>query len=206
MQKILIATTNPGKFKEITQYLKDVPAEFVSLKDLGITHEVYEDGDTYIYNSQKKAKEYAVLAQLPAISDDGGLEIDALGGEPGVQSRYWAGPEGRDEDLIEKMKIVAKELPDENRKAQFRAVLSLAMPDGRVWSVEGSVEGEIAKEPNFELLAGLPYRSFFYLPQIQKYYHEVELTGEEKIEYNHRYKAIQELKKIIYEMFLVDKE
>lgn len=197
MQKILIATTNPGKFKEITEYLTDIPAEFVSLQDMGITHEVHEDGDTYIHNSQKKAKEYAALAGMPAISDDGGLEIDALGGEPGVQSRYWAGPEGRDEDLIEKMKKVAKELPDENRRARFRAVLSLALPDGKIWSVEGSVEGEIAKEPEFALMKGLPYRSFFYLPQIQKYYHEVELTQEEKKEYNHRYKAIEKLKEII---------
>ena len=199
MQKILIATTNPGKFREITEYLKDIPAQFVSLRDLGITHEVHEDGDTYIHNSQKKAKEYASLAGLPAISDDGGLEIDALGGEPGVQSRYWAGPEGRDEDLIEKMHSVAKNLPDDNRKAYFKAVLSLAMPDGRVWSVEGSIEGEIAKEPKFALLQGLPYRSFFYLPQIHKYYHEVELTEDEKKEYNHRYKAIQKLKKVINE-------
>lgn len=202
MQRILIATTNPGKFKEITEYLKDIPAEFVSLKDLGITYEVHEDGDTYVHNSQKKAKEYAGLSGLPAVSDDGGLEIDALGGEPGVQSRYWAGPEGRDEDIIEKMKQVAKDLPDENRKARFRAVLSLATPDGQLWSVEGSVEGEIAKEPEFALMRGLPYRSFFYLPQIKKYYHEVELTQEEKKEYNHRYKAIQKLKEIILEKLL----
>jgi XTP/dITP diphosphohydrolase len=197
IKKILIATTNPGKFREITEYLKDISAEFVSLKDVGITHEVHEDGDTYIYNSQKKAVEYAILAGLPAISDDGGIEIDALGGEPGVNSRYWAGPDGRDEDLIEKMRQVANELPDNNRKARFKAVLSLALPDGKVWSVEGSVEGEIAQEPDFKPLEGLPYRSFFYLPKIQKYYHEVELTEDEKKEYNHRYKAIQKLKEVI---------
>lgn len=196
-KKILIATTNHGKFKEITEYLYDVPAEFVSLKDLGITHEVHEDGNTYLHNSQKKAKEYAALSNLPAISDDGGLEIDALGGEPGVNSRYWAGPQGRDEDIIEKMKQVAKELPDDNRTARFRAVLSLAMPDGKVWSVEDIVEGEIAKEPLLKLLHGFPYRSFFYLPEIHKYYHEAELTEEEKKLYNHRYKAIQKLKIIL---------
>lgn len=197
MQKILIATTNPGKFKEITEYLSDIPVEFVSLKDLGITHEVDEDGTTYEYNSQKKAKEYAALSGLPAISDDGGLEIDALGGEPGVHSRYWAGPEGRDEDIIEKMKQVAKGLPDDNRNARFRVVLSLALPDGNVWSVEDSIEGIIAKEPLLNILAGFPYRSFFYLPEIQKYLHEIELTENEKKEYNHRYKAIQKLKEIM---------
>ena len=195
--KILIATTNPGKFREITEYLSDVPAEFVSLKDMGITHEVHEDGDTYIHNSQKKAKEYAALSGLPAISDDGGLEIDALGGEPGVHSRYWAGPEGRDEDLIEKMKKVAKELPDDNRKAKFTTVLTFAFPDGRCWSVEDSIQGIIAKEPVVSNMIGLPYRSFFYLTELGKYYHETDLTEEEKKEYNHRYKAIQKLKVIL---------
>jgi len=195
--RILIATTNPGKFKEITEYLSGIPAEFVSLKDLGITHEVHEDGTTYEYNSQKKAKEYAALSGLPAISDDGGLEIDALGGLPGVQSRYFAGPEGRDEDIIEKMKQVAKDLPDDNRNARFKVVLSLAMPDGRVWSVEDSIHGIIAKEPLLKLLAGFPYRSFFYLPEIQKYHHEDELTEVEQKKYNHRYRAIQKLKEII---------
>lgn len=202
MQKILIATTNPGKFKEIAAYLSDVPAEFVSLRDLAITHEVHEDGTTYEYNSQKKAKEYAALSGLPAISDDGGLEIDALGGEPGVNSRYWAGPEGRDEDIVEKMKQVAKDLPDDNRDARFRVVLSLALPDGRVWSVEDSIEGIIAKEPMMKLLAGFPYRSFFYLPEIQKYHHESDLTEEEQKKYNHRYRAVQKLKKIINEEIL----
>ncbi|HET9946847.1 MAG TPA: non-canonical purine NTP pyrophosphatase [Patescibacteria group bacterium] len=199
MQKILIATHNQGKLKEIGEYLKDLPVEFVSLNDLGIVHEVHEDGDTYQHNSQKKAVEYAFLAGIPAISDDGGLEIDALNGEPGVQSRYWAGPEGKDEDIVEKMKIVAKQLPEDNRKAKFRVVLSLALPTGEVWSIEDTVSGEISKEPLIELMKGFPYRSFFYLPDIHKFYHEVELTEEEKKEYNHRYKAIQKLRKIIQE-------
>lgn len=197
MQKLLIATTNKGKLAEIKEYLKGLSVEFISLKDLGITQEVTEDGDTYQHNSQKKAREYAKIANLPAISDDGGLEIDALGGEPGVQSRYWAGSEGKDEDIIEKMKQVAKELPDDNRVARFRAVDSFALPNGQVWSVEDTIEGIIAKEPLIAIMEGLPYRSFFYLPQIQKYYHEVELTGKEMKEYNHRYRALQKLKKII---------
>lgn len=197
MQKILIATTNKGKLAEIRAYLADLPVEFVSLKDVGITKEVHEDGTTYQENSQKKAKEYARLANLPAIADDGGLEIDALGGAPGIDSHYFAGKDGKDEDIVAKMIQVAKELPDDNRKALFRAVLSFALPDGRVWSVVGVVKGEINREPLMKILKGLPYRSFFYLPKLQKYYHEAELTEDENKEYNHRYKALRELAKIM---------
>lgn len=199
MQKLLIATTNKGKIKELSQFLQDLPVELVSLKDVGITTEVKETGTTYEENSLLKALTYAKLSGLPAIADDGGLEIDALGGEPGVQSRYWAGPEGKDEAIIAKMKQVTKELPEDNRNARFYTVVTLALPTGEVWSIDGAVEGVIASEPLEKLLQGYPYRSFFYLPQIHKYYHESELTLEEQKIYNHRYKAIEKLKPIIIE-------
>ncbi len=197
MQKLLIATTNKGKIKELSKFLKYLPIELVSLMDVGITQEVEETGTTYEENSRLKAVVYAKLSGLPAVSDDGGLEIAALNGEPGAQSRYWAGPEGRDEDIIEKMKTVAKELPAENRSATFRTVITLALPSGEFWQVKGEVDGVIAKEPLLKILQGYPYRSFFYLPKIKKYYHEAELTEEEMKEYNHRYKAIKELKPLL---------
>lgn len=197
MQKLLIATTNKGKIAELGNFLADIPVQLVSLAEVGITEEVIETGTTYEENSKLKALTYAKLSGLPAVSDDGGLEIDALGGKPGVQSRYWAGPQGRDKDIIEKMKTVAKQLPKRNRHATFRTVITLALPDGRFWQVEGSVDGIIAKEPLLKILHGYPYRSFFYLPKVQKYYHESELTGEDEKEYNHRWKAINKLKPLI---------
>ena len=197
MQKVLIATTNPAKVKEITQFLSDLPVMFVSLMDVGIDIEVEEDGITYLENSQKKALEYSKLANLPAISDDGGLEIAALGGEPGVNTRYWAGPEGKDEDLIAKMEQVAKELPDNNRHAKFIAVLSFALPNGKVWSKQSHVDLLVAKEKFGKQIERFPYRSFLIIPELHKYYHESELTPQERKEYNHRYKALMELKKII---------
>lgn len=203
MQKVLLATTNTGKIKELSAFLHDFPIELVSLTDVDITTEVEETGTTYEENSKLKAITYAKLSNLPAISDDGGLEIAALNGEPGVQSRYWAGPEGRDEDIIEKMKKVAKELPDENRAATFRAVITLALPTGEYWQVTGKVEGKIVKEPLMSLLRGYPYRSFFYLPEIKKYYHESELTKEEEKEYNHRYKAIEKLRPVLKKVFCI---
>lgn len=199
MKKILIATTNKGKLAEIKEYLTDLPVEFVSLKDVGITHEVVEDGTTYEYHSQKKALEYAKLSGLPALSDDGGLEIDALGGAPGVDSKYFGGNDGSDEGIVKKMKEVSASISDNNRGAKFVAVLSFALPTGEVWSERSEVALEIAKEPRLKILKGFPYRSFLIVPPINKYYHESELTADERKEYNHRYKALMKLKQIIHD-------
>lgn len=197
MKKILVATTNSGKLKEISNLLSDLPLEIVSLKDLGITDDVEETGKTYLTNSRKKAVFYAKKSSLPAISDDGGLEIDYLNGEPGVRSRRWLGHEASDKELIKHMMKIAKTLPEDNRKAYFRTVVSFALPSGKVWSIKGEIEGIIAKKPYLKLLEGYPYRSFFYIPKIKKYYHENQLSKEEERVYNHRYKAITKLKPII---------
>lgn len=202
MKKLLIATHNKGKKKELQDFFSDVPLELVSLSDLGITYDVEEDGSTYEANSQKKALTYAKMVELPAIADDGGLEIAALNGEPGVRSRRWLGRYATDEELAAHLGKVAKSLPDTNRKATFRLVLSLALPDSKVWSVEGSIDGIIAKKPFGVPLSGLPYRTYFYLPQIKKYYHEHDLSPEEMVKYNHRYKAAKKLKEIVRKILL----
>ncbi|HYK08678.1 MAG TPA: non-canonical purine NTP pyrophosphatase [Candidatus Eisenbacteria bacterium] len=195
MRKVLIATTNPAKLDEIKKFLSGLPVEFVSLKDVGITQEVVENGTTYQENSQKKAVEYAKMSGLPTVSDDGGLEIDALDGAPGVHSHYWVDSLGNYDDIFEKMKAVAKELPRDNRKALFRAVVSFALPNGSVWSTTDTVEGLIKENDHLTpTMKGYPYRSFFYIPQIKKYYLESELTSDETKQYNHRYKALQKLK------------
>ncbi|OGH20680.1 MAG: hypothetical protein A3D74_05255 [Candidatus Levybacteria bacterium RIFCSPHIGHO2_02_FULL_37_13] len=197
MKKLLIATTNPGKLREYKDFLSDLPVQLVSLSDVGIIDDIEETGKTYKENSQKKALFYAKKSGLPAISDDGGIEISALNNAPGIKSRRWLGFEASDEDLINYMIKVSKKLPEDNRKAVFRLVVSLALPNGNVWSRMGKVEGEIAKKPHMKLLHGYPYRSFFYLPDVQKYYHESELTKGEMKKYNHRYIAINKLKPII---------
>lgn len=200
-QKLLIATTNEGKLKEISNFMKGLPFEIVSLSDLGITDDVEEKGKTYKENSQMKALFYAKKSNLPAISDDGGLEISALGGAPGLESKRWVGRDSTDEKIIEYMKKIAKELPDTDRKAWFKVVISLALPNRKVWSCTGEVEGIIAKEPKVQLVKGFPYRHFFYLPQINKYYQNEELTSDEQRMYNHRYIAIQKLIPVILNLF-----
>lgn len=196
-QKLLIATHNEGKKKELQDFFSDLPLELVSLSDLGITHDVEEDGSTYKENSQKKALTYAKMSGLPAIADDGGLEIAALNGEPGVKSRRWLGRDATDDELAAHLAKVSASLPADKRDALFRVVLSLALPDGRVWSVEGFVNGIIAKKPLGVTAPGLPYRTFFYLPKIAKYYHEHDLSEAEMKRFNHRYKAAKKLKSII---------
>jgi len=203
MRKLLIATTNPGKLREYKEFLSDLSVQLVSLSDLGIIDDIEETGITYKENSQKKALFYAKKSGLPAISDDGGIEISGLHNEPGIKSRRWLGYEATDEDLVKHMMKVSKQLPEDNRKAVFKLVVSLALPNGKVWSRMGEVEGIIAKKPHVRLLHGYPYRSFFYLPDIQKYYHESELTKDEMKKYNHRYIAVQKLKPIIRETFKV---
>ena len=194
MKKLLVAKTNKGKLKEISDFLSDLPLEIVSLSDVSIARDIKETGKTYKENSQKKALFFAKISKLPTIADDGGIEIEAFGGAPGINSKRWLGKSSTEQDIINHMIKVASKLPDNNRKATFKTVISFALPSGKVWSVNGEIEGIIAEKPYLKLLIGYPYRSFFYLPKLKKYYHENELTNDEQRMYNHRYKAIEKLK------------
>ncbi len=199
MQKLLIATTNQGKLKEFKNFLSDIPMELVSLIDLGITQDFEENGKTYEENSEGKARFYSNLSGIPSLSDDGGIEIVALNNEPGVRSRRWLGHEATDEELINHMIKISKDLPEDNRTAYFRTVISVVFPDRTLLQEQGEVKGIIAKEPFLKLNKGYPYRSFFYLPEINKYYHESDLSPEQERLYNHRYKAIQKLRPVLLE-------
>ncbi len=207
MNKLLIATRNPGKLLEIANFLSDLPIKTVSLSDLGIKENVEETGKTYRENSVKKAKFYAKLSGLPTISDDGGIEIDALGGAPGIRSRRFFAPrsgvslresnEATDEEIIEAMTMLINNTPVDKRGAQFKDVVTFCLPNGQCFSRSGSVYGILKSQVFPRRLKGYPYRSFFYLPKIQKYYHEDDLSEKEQKRYNHRYKAIQKLIPVI---------
>ncbi len=197
MQTLLIATHNKAKIYELKEFLSDLPVTLVSLSDLGIDTDVEEDGKTYEENSKKKALFFAKLTGLPAIADDGGIEIAALSGEPGVKSKRWLGYDATDGQLQAHMAKVARVLPDGNRHASFVLVLTLALPDGRTWSTEGRVEGIVVKKPFKKYFRGFPFRLYFYLPEIKKYYHEKDLSPSEMEKYNHRFKAVKKLKPII---------
>lgn len=201
-RKLLIATKNAGKLQELKSFLSDLPLELISLSDLNIAEDFEEKGKTYKENSQKKAIFYAGLSGIPTIADDGGIEIEALNGAPGVKSRRFFGKNGNeatDEEIMQKVQKLIKKIPEKKRGAKFKTVVTFALPDGRFFSSTGEVRG-VLKEPYLKPLKGYPYRSFFYLPKIKKYYHEDELSEKEQKLYNHRYKAIQKLKPIIKRM------
>lgn len=197
MKKLLIATTNPGKLAEIRRFLGDLPVEFVSFDDVGIKDRVEETGKTFEENAILKAKFYAQKSGLPTIGDDGGFEIDALGGEPGVKSHRWihGDREDSDEELIEytfkKMKGIKK------RGAQLRAVLALVFPSGEVRTATAATRGVIPERPSDERVSGFPYRSILYIPKIHKYYNHDNLTPEETEKYNHRKRCLDQLRPIL---------
>ncbi len=169
--KLLIATGNPGKMREYADLLAGLPFELVSLRDLGITHEVDETGDTFSENAWLKASEYAVISGLLTLADDSGLEVDALSGEPGVRSARYGGDSCHsDQDRVEFLLKNMKDVPWEERGARFRCVIAIALPGGEkptlVAQAEGFVAGMIQYQPQGD--DGFGYDPVFYLPEYDK--------------------------------------
>lgn len=177
MKKLLVATTNPGKLAELQEFLSDLPITLVSLKDVGITSHVEETGKTFKDNALLKATHYAKDSGLPTIADDGGLEIDALNGEPGVNSHRWihGDREDEDEELIQHALIRLKDTPEEKRGAQLHLVIAFATPDGKTYTSEGRIRGIIPYKASSYRRKGFPYRSLLYLPELKKFYNHDEL-------------------------------
>lgn len=161
INKLLIATHNQGKFKEV-QYklLKDLNIEIFSLNDLGITEDFEETGDTYEENAMGKAKFYYNLSKIPTISDDSGMSVDALNGEPGIHSRTWPGYTASDEELLEMLLEKMKDVPEEKRTAKFISVM--AFYDGKEEIItRGEKKGLISKKQMCPIKKGIPYSSVF---------------------------------------------
>lgn len=199
MKTLLVATTNPGKLGEIKGFLSDLPVTLVGLSDVGITDTPEETGINFQENAILKAKFYAEKSKLPTLADDGGLEIDALNGEPGVKSHRWIHDDREDEDeeLIKYALDRMKDVAVGKRGAQLRLVLALVLPSGEVFTSEEKVRGIIPKKPSDARHKGFPYRSLLFLPEIKKYYNHNELTVTETETYNHRKKALEILKPIL---------
>lgn len=198
MKKLLIATKNPGKLKDLKLYLSNLPVTLVTLADLKIKEDVLEDGSTFEENAIKKAKFYAKISHLPTIADDGGLEIDYLNGEPGIHSRRWLGGKTTsDEALINLTLKKLKGVPEIKRGAQLRTVVVFALPNGKCYKKEGKIRGIITKQKAKGLTKGVPFRSLFYLPNLGKYYNRAYLTKEEDLQLNHRANALKKLLPVI---------
>ncbi|MCG8688864.1 MAG: XTP/dITP diphosphatase [Desulfobacterales bacterium] len=186
-QIIVLATTNQGKTKEMKEILKGYPIEIKNLSDFGPIPEVVEDGDTFDDNAYKKASFTAKVLGFPALADDSGLCVDALDGAPGVYSARYAGENATDADNVAKLLEALKD--EENRKAAFQCVISIAVPTGAALTYEGSCEGVLTREPAGD--NGFGYDPLFFFPQFNKTF--AQLSMEEKAEVSHRGKALKEV-------------
>lgn len=190
MNKLLIATHNIGKFNLFKDYLAHTAHDLLSLDDCGITYDVPETGSTFEENARIKAEAYMKLTGLPTLSDDGGIEIDALNGEPGVYSSRYAGPDATDKQkvlfLLEKMQHV----PQSERTGRFVVVLALALPGQEIVTFKGVMEGTISFEPRGILRKGLPYRQIFIPSEFEYTLDELDDMGV-KGYISHRKKALE---------------
>ena len=193
MAKLLIATNNRGKLREYAQLLDGLLFEFTTLAEAGIAVEVNETGSSMQQNAIQKAIAYAHLSGLVTLADDSGLEVDALGGEPGVMSRRYAGEDASDRERNDYLLAKLHDVPWEKRGARFRCIIAVAMPEGEVETCDGVCEGFIAFEPKGE--GGFGYDPIFHLPDQDK--RMAELTLEEKNRLSHRAKAARKARRIL---------
>lgn len=199
--QILIATHNPSKKKELQHIfaaLLPTTITFVTLADIGIHDDIEETGSTFEANAILKARHYAQVSKLPTIADDGGICIDALGGEPGVHSKRWMGREASDRELIDYCLMKMKHVPNHQRTAAFRVVLAFCDPqqqdvDGQLMTylATGQTTGHIAQKAHTKVLPGFPYRALLIVDPYNKYYDE--LTAAEHAQVNHRVDAASHL-------------
>jgi len=182
MPRLLLATNNAGKVAELRRLLQSCGWETVTPADVGLDLEVEETGGSYEENATRKALQYSQAGGLVALADDSGLEVDALDGRPGVRSARYAGPKRTDAERVQKLLEELRDVPDAKRTARFRAVIAIADPDGRVETVEGAVEGRIARAPRGE--NGFGYDPVFLLPGRGQTV--AELPADEKDAISHR--------------------
>ncbi len=195
--KLVIATRNKDKFKEIKEILKGIPEEIeiVSLFDFPNFPKIVEDGKTLEENAIKKAKTAQELLKLPTIGEDTGLEVEYLNGAPGVYSARFAGPGCSYSDNNEKLLSLLEGVPFEKRKAKFRCVVCFSQPSGEIKIVEGAIDGFISTEPKGT--NGFGYDPVFFVPEYKKTF--AELPSEIKNKISHRAKAFQKAKEILLE-------
>jgi len=187
MQALLLATTNRHKLEEYRAIFSDLPFTMLSLYDVHLDIHVEETGATFAENAELKARVYAQASGLLALADDSGLEIDALGGAPGVYSARFAGQETSYEERFRLILERLGDLPVEQRAARFRCAIAIAEPAGHCHLVEGAVEGVIAASPRGS--QGFGYDPIFLVPELGKTF--AELAPEQKNRISHRGRAAQ---------------
>ena len=191
--KIILATHNADKRKEMMAALTDLNVEILSLVDFPQVGEIVEDGETLTENAIIKAKAVFDITGIPAISDDTGLSVDALHGAPGVYSARYAGENATYDDNVEKLVDEMKNVLPENRGAQFQTIMVYIDKDTEL-IVDGVVKGQIANTSKG--VGGFGYDPVFYIPEQEKTF--AEMTIQEKNQISHRGIALRNLKGILY--------
>jgi XTP/dITP diphosphohydrolase len=187
--RLVIASRNPGKVREILQICSDWPTDWVTF-ETARWPEVEETGRTYADNALLKARAVAAALGIPAIADDSGIEVDALGGGPGVRSARFAGPQATDEENLRLLIERVQGVPESERTARYRCVAVCVWPEGREVAADGTCEGRLVLEPRGS--RGFGYDPMF-VPQGEGRT-MAELTDEEKNAISHRGKAFRALR------------
>ena len=198
--KIVAATNNKHKVTELTALFENSATELVTLREIGFTDEIVEDGATFLENARIKAMAVHKATGLAAIADDSGLCVDALGGEPGIYSARYASEDGENsDDTKNNEKLLSKldKIPENERTARFVSALCFIDADGTEVSAIGKCEGIITREARGE--GGFGYDPLFFFPSFGKTFGE--LTAEEKNEVSHRANAVKVLKEKLCEYF-----
>ncbi|HEV7664735.1 MAG TPA: non-canonical purine NTP pyrophosphatase [Chloroflexota bacterium] len=192
--QLLIATTSAGKLQEWQGLLADLPLELLTLRDVGITFDVDETGETFTQNAVLKADAYGAASGLLTLAEDSGLLVAALGGQPGVHSARWEGS-----DYQRKNRLLISLLADKQataRACRYACVTVLRQPDGRSWHARGEVRGQIATEPAGD--GGFGYDPIFYIPRFQKTLAQIPIHEKDRI--SHRGRAAGRIRPILRQL------
>lgn len=200
MTKIIFATKNKGKIKEINAIMSDMNVEVISMEEAGINVDVVEDGTTFQKNAIKKACEIMEISGFITMADDSGLEIDYLDKAPGVYSARYMGEDTPYDIKNSKILDIMKDVPEEKRTARFVSVIATAIPGGKIVTTKGTIEGIIGYEIKGE--NGFGYDPIFFVPEYGMT--TAEMAPEQKNSISHRGKALRlmkdELKKELGEL------
>jgi XTP/dITP diphosphohydrolase len=195
MTKLLIATNNNGKIKELQELLQDTRIKLVTPSQINLDLDIPEDGQTYAENASRKAIAFAKASGLVSLADDSGLEVEALDGAPGLYSARYGSPDGKKLSDAERRAFLIQNLQSKLRPwtARFHATIAIAAPNGEIHLAEGFCEGEIIPEERGT--GGFGYDPIFLLPELRKTM--AELSMEEKNRLSHRARAVMKAKPVL---------
>ena len=192
--KLIMATGNAGKVREIAAFLADEYEEVISMKQAGISVEIIEDADSFLANARKKALAISAVTDYDVVADDSGLCVDGLGGRPGVYSARYS-ESGTDADNNQKLVKEVSLLDKEGRKAHYVCAIVLARKGKEIFSCEGTCDGCIITEPAGE--GGFGYDPYFYLEKYGQTFGQMDPVKKNQI--SHRAVALQKLKTFLEE-------